>query len=87
MTRLAGSPMRPVILGLDGRYDWQLIDCSKTSRDNRRDGTVRICSKSVTLLDLDFLQFDDLDIDYLEEDESAWATALRYRFLRTKLLS
>ena len=37
-------------------------------------------------LDLDFLQFDDLEIDYLEEEESAWATALDIDFLEQDFL-
>ena len=37
-------------------------------------------------LDLDFLQFDELEKDYLEEEESAWATALDIDFLEQNFL-
>ena len=38
-------------------------------------------------LDLDFLQFDDLEIDYLEEDESQFRTGLEIDFLEQNFLA
>ena len=38
------------------------------------------------MLDVDFLQFDDLEIDHLEEDDSAWATGLDIDFLEQNFL-
>ena len=38
-------------------------------------------------LDIDFLQFDDLEIDYLEEDESQFATGLDIDFLEQNFLA
>jgi hypothetical protein len=37
-------------------------------------------------LDLDFLQFEDLEIDYLEEESENWATGLDIDFLEQNFL-
>ena len=38
-------------------------------------------------LDIDFLQFDDLEIDYLEEEEGQFATGLDIDFLEQNFLA
>jgi hypothetical protein len=38
------------------------------------------------VLDIDFLKFDELNIDYLEEEEDQWATLLDIDFLDQDLL-
>ena len=38
-------------------------------------------------LDIDFLQFDDLEVDYLEEDESQFKTGLEIDFLEQNFLA
>ena len=38
-------------------------------------------------LDLDFLQFDDLEVDYLEEEENLYVTGLDLDFLQQNFLA
>ena len=82
---ISSSPMRPVILGLDENMINNLLIISKPTEiqeELARSEYIAVADA----LDLDFLQFDDLEIDYLEEEESAWATALDIDFLEQDFL-
>ena len=82
---ISSSPMKPVILGLDENMIGNLLIISRPAeitKELERSEYIQTASA----LDLDFLKFDDLEIDYLEEDESAWATALDIDFLEQDFL-
>ena len=82
---VSSSPMKPVILGLDENMINNLLIIARpseiTSEMNASD-----YNEVADALDLDFLQFDELEKDYLEEEESAWATALDIDFLEQNFL-
>ena len=82
---VSSTPMKPVILGLDENMINNLLIIARpseiTKEMNASDYIV-----VADALDLDFLQFDELEKDYLEEEESAWATALDIDFLEQNFL-
>lgn len=82
---VSSTPMKPVILGLDENMINNLLIIARpseiTSEMNASD-----YNEVADALDLDFLQFDELEKDYLEEEESAWATALDIDFLEQNFL-
>ena len=51
------------------------------------DGSKMTLNEVADALDIDFLQFDDLEVDYLEEDESQFATGLDIDFLEQNFLA
>ena len=82
---VSSSPMRPVILGLDENMINNLLIIARPSEISKEmDASEYI--EVADALDLDFLQFDELEKDYLEEEESAWATALDIDFLEQNFL-
>ena len=82
---ISSSPMRPVILGLDENMINNLLIIARPAEITEQLEQSEYIAVA-DALDLDFLKFDDLDIDYLEEDESAWATALDIDFLEQDFL-
>ena len=82
---ISSSPMRPVILGLDENMINNLLIIARPAEITEQLEQSEYIAVA-DALDLDFLQFDDLEIDYLEEDESAWATALDIDFLEQDFL-
>ena len=82
---VSSTPMKPVILGLDEDMIGNLLIIARPTeitQEMEKSEFVQVADA----LDIDFLQFDDLDIDYLEDEESAWATALDIDFLEQDFL-
>ena len=82
---VSSSPMKPVILGLDENMINNLLIIARPS-EITREMNASDYIEVADALDLDFLQFDELEKDYLEEEESAWATALDIDFLEQNFL-
>lgn len=82
---VSSTPMKPVILGLDENMINNLLIIARPS-EITREMNASDYNEVADALDLDFLQFDELDKDYLEEEESAWATALDIDFLEQNFL-
>ena len=82
---ISSSPMKPVTLGLDENMINNLLIISRPDEITEQLEQSEYIAVA-DALDLDFLQFDDLEIDYLEEEESAWATALDIDFLEQDFL-
>ena len=82
---VASRPLTPVILDLDEEMIGNLLIISKPAEIEKMQKEEGL-NEVADALDIDFLQFDDLEIDYLEEDESAWATALDIDFLEQDFL-
>ena len=82
---VASVPMRPVILSLEEDMINNLLIISKPKEiqeqlDNSSYNAV------ANALDIDFLEFDDLDVDALEEEIENWATGLDIDFLEQNFL-
>jgi len=82
---VASAPMRPVILSLEEDMINNLLIVSKPKEiqeqlDNSSYNAV------ANALDIDFLKFDDLDVDALEEEIENWATGLDIDFLEQNFL-
>ena len=77
---VASNPMKPVILDLDEKLIGNLLIISKPKeiqeQQNKEDYV-----KIANALEIDFLEFDDLEIDYLEEETDNWVTGLDIDFL------
>ena len=82
---VSSTPMKPVILGLDENMINNLLIIARPS-EITREMNASDYNEVADALDLDFLQFDELEKDYLEEEESAWATALDIDFLEQNFL-
>ena len=83
---VASRPLTPVILDLDEEMIGNLLIISKPAaieKMQKTEGLVEVADA----LDIDFLQFDDLEVDYLEEDESQFATGLDIDFLEQNFLA
>jgi len=83
---VASAPMPPVTLALDESLISNLLIISKPkeieeAQDNAKYNTV------ANALDIDFLEFDELNVDYLDDDETEnWATLLDIDFLEQNFL-
>ena len=82
---VSSSPMKPVILGLDENMINNLLIIARPS-EITKEMNASDYIEVADALDIDFLQFDELEKDYLEEEESAWATALDIDFLEQNFL-
>ena len=82
---VSSTPMKPVILGLDENMINNLLIIARPS-EITKEMNASDYIEVADALDLDFLQFDELEKDYLEEEESAWATALDIDFLEQNFL-
>ena len=82
---ISTPPMKPVILDLSEDLIGNLLIISKPTEIQEEQKATEY-NKVATALDLDFLQFDDLEIDYLEEEEDNWATGLDIDFLEQNFL-
>ena len=85
VTSSASSPMKPVILDLDEEMISNLLILSKPKAIAEAQAAEHF-QEVASMLDVDFLQFDDLEKDHLEEDESTWATGLDIDFLEQNFL-
>ena len=82
---VASAPMKPVILDLDEDLIGNLMIISKPTEIQEQQRAEEY-NQVANALDIDFLQFDDLEVDYLEEEEDTWATGLDIDFLEQNFL-
>ena len=81
----ASVPLKPVILDLEESLISNLLIISKPRAIVEAERTQEL-NRVATALDIDFLKFDDLDIDFLAEEEDTWKTALDIDFLSQNFL-
>jgi len=72
--------MKPVILDIEEDLIGNLLIVSRP-KEIEEQKTKEEYNEVANALDLDFLQFEDLEIDYLEEESENWATGLDIDFL------
>ena len=82
---VASVPMKPVILNLDEELIGNLMIISKPTEIQEQQDAEDY-NQVANALDIDFLQFDDLEVDYLEDEEDTWATGLDIDFLEQNFL-
>ena len=83
---VASRPLTPVILDLDEELINNLLIISKPAEIEQMQNEEGL-NEVADALDIDFLQFDDLEVDYLEEDESQFRTGLEIDFLEQNFLA
>ena len=83
---IASRPLTPVILDLDEELISNLLIISKPAEIEQMQNEEGL-NEVADALDIDFLQFDDLEVDYLEEDESQFRTGLEIDFLEQNFLA
>ena len=83
---VASRPLTPVILDLDEEMIGNLLIISKPAEIKEMQKEEGL-NEVADALDIDFLQFDDLEVDYLEEDESQFSTGLDIDFLEQNFLA
>ena len=83
---VSSRPMTPVLLDLDEDMINNLLIVSKPAEIEEMQSEEGL-NEVADALDIDFLQFDDLEVDYLEEDESQFATGLDIDFLEQNFLA
>ena len=83
---VASRPLTPVILDLDEELISNLLIISKPTEIEQMQNEEGL-NEVADALDIDFLQFDDLEVDYLEEDESQFRTGLEIDFLEQNFLA
>ncbi len=81
----ASAPLKPVILDLDENLINNLLIISKPRAIAEAERTQEL-NKVATALDIDFLKFDELDIDLLAEEEDELANSLDIDFLAQNFL-
>ena len=82
---VASQPMKPVLLNLEEDMIGNLLIISKPREIEEEQGRSEY-NKVATALDIDFLEFEDLEVDYLEEEEDQWVTGLDIDFLEQNFL-
>ena len=82
---VASQPMKPVLLNLEEEMIGNLLIISKPREIEEEQGRSEY-NKVATALDIDFLEFEDLEVDYLEEEEDQWVTGLDIDFLEQNFL-
>ena len=83
---VASRPLTPVILNLDEDMINNLMIVSKPAEIESMQNEEGL-NEVADALDIDFLQFDDLEVDYLAEDESQFKTGLDIDFLEQNFLA
>ena len=83
---VSSKPLTPVILDLDEDMINNLLIVSKPAEIESMQNEEGL-NEVADALDIDFLQFDDLEIDHLEEDESQFKTGLDIDFLEQNFLA
>ena len=82
---VSSRPLKPVMLDLSEEMIGNLLIVSKPAAIEQMQNEEGL-NEVADALDIDFLQFDDLEADYLEEDESQFATGLDIDFLEQNFL-
>ena len=83
---VATRPLTPVILDLDEDMINNLLIVSKPAEIEQMQNQEGL-NEVADALDIDFLEFNDLEVDYLEENESQFATGLDIDFLEQNFLA
>ena len=83
---VSSRPMKPVTLDIDENLIGNLLIISKP-REIEEQQTKERYAIIANALDLDFLEFEELDVDYLEEETENWATGLDIDFLEQNFLA
>ena len=83
---ISSTPMKPVLLNLNEEMIGNLLIIAKPREIADGQAREQAYNKVASALDIDFLQFDDLEIDYLEEEEDQWTTGLDIDFLEQNFL-
>ena len=71
------KPLKPVIVGLDENMINNLLVVSKPKEIEQQEEKEKRLKIVANALDIDFLQFDDLEVDLLEVEEDEFAGALK----------
>ena len=79
-------PLKPVIVDIDESYINNLLIVSKPREIEEAMQTEEL-NKVATALDIDFLKFEELEIDYLEVEEDKYMTILDVDFLDQNFLA
>ena len=80
------KPMKPVKLEIDENLIGNLLIISKP-REIEEQQTKERLAIIANALDLDFLEFEELNVDYLEDETENWATGLDIDFLEQNFLA
>ena len=80
------KPLDPIILDLDESFINNLLIIAKP-RDLEEEEYKQRAKSIANALDLDFLEFEELEVDYLEEDENMYVTGLDIDFLEQNFLA
>ncbi len=75
------KPLKPVIVGLDESMINNLLVVSKPKEIEEQEEKEKRLKIVANALDIDFLKFDDLEVDLLEVEEDEFAGALDIDFL------
>ena len=79
-------PLKPVILGLDESMINNLLVVSKPKEIEEQEAKEKRLKIVANALDIDFLKFDDLEVDLLEIEEDEFAGVLDLDFLEQNFL-
>jgi len=79
-------PLKPVILGLDENMINNLLVVSKPKEIEEQEAKEKRLKVVANALDIDFLKFDDLEVDLLEIEEDEFAGVLDLDFLEQNFL-
>ena len=80
------KPLKPVIVGLDENMINNLLVVSKPKEIEKQEEKEKRLKVVANALDIDFLKFDDLEVDLLEVEEDEFAGALDIDFLEQNFL-
>ena len=83
---ISSRPLKPVILDLEESFINNLLIISKP-REIEEAQQAASYNKVATALDIDFLKFEELEIDYLEIEEDQYVTMLDTDFLEQNFLA
>ena len=86
VTTPESKPLKPVILGLDENMINNLLVVSKPKEIEEQEEKEKRLKIVANALDIDFLKFDDLEVDLLEVEEDEFAGALDLDFLEQNFL-
>ena len=82
---ISSTPMKPVILNLDEEMINNLLIVSKPKEIQQQQSN-EAYNAVANALDIDFLEFNELEVDYLEEETENWATGLDIDYLEQNFL-
>jgi hypothetical protein len=80
------KPLKPVIVGLDENMINNLLVVSKPKEIEEQEEKEKRLKVVANALDIDFLKFDDLEVDLLEVEEDEFAGSLDIDFLEQNFL-